>query len=172
MKNSLFSVIIIIFGIMVTSCSQPPRKTPPEGGVSCTTCSGTGKAPLRLGSLKFYYDCPECNGNGYIIRFGTVGVSPVVIDGVDEPDDGDYDEGGSSYDGGYDSPSPQPVQVWVDCYDCHGSRECSSCNGDGWDISTYSDGSYNTTYKCPVCYGTGNCQHCMGTGGHYETQLR
>lgn len=163
--------MVILLSLVITSCTQPDRKTPPEGYSSCILCSGTGKKAFKFGVLKIYTDCPDCNGRGFVARLKTPSIAPLNVDDNDD----DEDDSGRSHDrpstGGGGYVQPQQRQVWVDCYDCHGTRECSYCNGDGWDISTYSDGSYNTTYKCPVCYGTGNCQHCGGTGGHYEMQF-
>lgn len=60
--------------------------------------------------------------------------------------------------------------VWVNCFDCHGTGQCSYCKGTGWCISTNSRGEYNSTYKCTICHGSGRCTYCYGTGGHYEKQ--
>lgn len=68
-------------------------------------------------------------------------------------------------------PTPRPVQVWIPCFDCQGSRECTSCGGKGWYVVRNSRGEILTTQDCPVCRGTRKCQMCMGTGGHYETRF-
>ncbi len=60
--------------------------------------------------------------------------------------------------------------VWVNCFDCHGTGQCSYCKGTGWCISTNGHGEYNSTYKCTICHGSGRCTYCYGTGGHYEKQ--
>lgn len=60
--------------------------------------------------------------------------------------------------------------VWVNCFDCHGTGQCSYCKGTGWCISTNSRGEYNSTYKCTICHGSGRCTYCHGSGGHYEKQ--
>ena len=60
--------------------------------------------------------------------------------------------------------------VWVNCFDCHGTGQCSYCKGTGWCISTNGRGEYNSTYKCTICHGSGRCTYCYGTGGHYEKQ--
>ncbi len=60
--------------------------------------------------------------------------------------------------------------VWVNCFDCHGTGQCSYCKGTGWCISTNGHGEYNSTYKCTICHGSGRCTYCYGSGGHYEKQ--
>ena len=60
--------------------------------------------------------------------------------------------------------------VWVNCFDCHGTGQCSYCKGTGWCISTNGRGEYNSTYKCTICHGSGRCTYCNGSGGHYEKQ--
>lgn len=60
--------------------------------------------------------------------------------------------------------------VWVNCFDCHGTGQCSYCKGTGWCISTNGHGEYNSTYKCTICHGSGRCTYCNGSGGHYEKQ--
>ena len=60
--------------------------------------------------------------------------------------------------------------VWVNCFDCHGTGQCSYCKGTGWCISTNGRGEYNSTYKCTICHGSGRCTYCHGSGGHYEKQ--
>lgn len=60
--------------------------------------------------------------------------------------------------------------VWVNCFDCHGTGQCTYCKGTGWCISTNSRGEYNSTYKCTICHGSGRCTYCHGSGGHYEKQ--
>ncbi len=60
--------------------------------------------------------------------------------------------------------------VWVNCFDCHGTGQCSYCKGTGWCISTNGRGEYNSTYKCNICHGSGRCTYCHGSGGHYEKQ--
>ena len=60
--------------------------------------------------------------------------------------------------------------VWVNCFDCHGTGQCSYCKGTGWCISTNGRGEYNSTYKCTICHGSGRCTYCYGSGGHYEKQ--
>ena len=60
--------------------------------------------------------------------------------------------------------------VWVNCFDCHGTGKCSYCNGTGWCISTNGHGEYNSSYKCTICHGSGRCTYCYGSGGHYEKQ--
>ena len=171
MNKGIIYALILLLGLAVSSCSQPSKKTPPVGYYSCCVCSGTGKKAFRIGFLTFYTNCSNCNGKGYTLGIRIPGVSPIVIDNDDDDEPEDNPTGGNQNSGGGYEPPLHPEQVWVECFDCHGSRECSYCNGDGWDISTRSDGSYNSTYKCSVCFGTGNCQHCGGTGGHYETQF-
>lgn len=68
-------------------------------------------------------------------------------------------------------PEYETRDVWVDCINCIGTGQCSTCHGEGWCISTWSDGSYNDTYQCVVCHGSGRCQMCYGTKGHYERQV-
>ena len=60
--------------------------------------------------------------------------------------------------------------VWVNCFDCHGTGQCSYCKGTGWCISTNGRGEYNSTFKCTICHGSGRCTYCYGSGGHYEKQ--
>lgn len=60
--------------------------------------------------------------------------------------------------------------VWVNCFDCHGTGQCTYCKGTGWCISTNGRGEYNSTYKCTICHGSGRCTYCYGSGGHYEKQ--
>ena len=60
--------------------------------------------------------------------------------------------------------------VWVNCFDCHGTGQCSYCKGTGWCISTNGRGEYNSAYKCTICHGSGRCTYCHGSGGHYEKQ--
>lgn len=60
--------------------------------------------------------------------------------------------------------------VWVNCFDCHGTGQCSYCKGTGWCISTNGRGEYNSAYKCTICHGSGRCTYCNGSGGHYEKQ--
>lgn len=60
--------------------------------------------------------------------------------------------------------------VWVNCFDCHGTGQCTYCKGTGWCISTNSRGEYNSTYKCTICHGSGRCTYCHGSGGRYEKQ--
>lgn len=60
--------------------------------------------------------------------------------------------------------------VWVNCFDCHGTGQCTYCKGTGWCISTNGRGEYNSTYKCTICHGSGRCTYCHGSGGHYEKQ--
>lgn len=59
--------------------------------------------------------------------------------------------------------------VWVNCFDCHGTGQCSYCKGTGWCNYTR-NGEYNGSYKCTICHGSGRCTYCYGTGGHYEKQ--
>ncbi len=60
--------------------------------------------------------------------------------------------------------------VWVNCFDCHGTGQCTYCKGTGWCISTNGRGEYNSTYECTICHGSGRCTYCYGSGGHYEKQ--
>lgn len=60
--------------------------------------------------------------------------------------------------------------VWVNCFDCHGTGQCTYCKGTGWCISTNGRGEYNSTYKCTICHSSGRCTYCYGSGGHYEKQ--
>ena len=60
--------------------------------------------------------------------------------------------------------------VWVNCFDCHGTGQCTYCKGTGWCISTNGRGEYNSTYQCTICHGSGRCTYCNGSGGHYEKQ--
>lgn len=51
-----------------------------------------------------------------------------------------------------------------DCYSCHGSGVCPTCNGKGWYRSSFGDNC-----KCPNCeYGKpGVCNTCHGRGKVY-----
>ena len=60
--------------------------------------------------------------------------------------------------------------VWVNCFDCHGTGQCSYCKGTGWYIYTNRHGEYIGSYKCTICLGSGRCTYCNGSGGHYEKQ--
>lgn len=61
---------------------------------------------------------------------------------------------------------PQPMQVWVPCYMCHGSGQCQTCMGQGW------LGTATNPRKCWNCGGTGKCTTCGGHAGHNEIQYR
>lgn len=165
MKRKFYGVMI--FSFLCIACSRPPEKTPPEGYRKCIFCLGTGKEKKELGFLDFYIDCTHCGSIGYVKSI-SLPTPSTIITSKDDDNDGYNKHSGGEY------VNPEPIydtrQVWVDCFDCHGTGRCSYCNGDGWDISTYSDGSYNTTYKCPVCHGGGTCQMCYGNRGHYEMQ--
>lgn len=71
-------------------------------------------------------------------------------------------------------PEPEYIteNVWVPCFECHGSGRCPYCDGDGWDFVTNGRHEINSAQKCPVCYGNGTCQSCHGNRGHYEMQTR
>ena len=61
--------------------------------------------------------------------------------------------------------------VWVQCTQCLGSGKCFACHGEGWCVSTRTDGSFISRYKCNICFGVGKCTTCYGSGGHYEKQM-
>ena len=62
------------------------------------------------------------------------------------------------------SPEYGTREVWVNCFECHGSGKCKYCNGTG---RNWYGNEYTT---CVVCHGSTNCQLCYGTGGHNELQ--
>lgn len=56
-----------------------------------------------------------------------------------------------------------------DCYRCHGSGKCETCNGKGYD---YNEFGLSSTYECPNCLivngkASGKCRTCQGTGHVY-----
>lgn len=64
-----------------------------------------------------------------------------------------------------EDPSPREVweDEWVECITCHGSGDCSICDGEGvWRIG-------ESVYKCGGCYA-GKCSACGGKGGSYVPQ--
>lgn len=61
---------------------------------------------------------------------------------------------------------PQPVQVWEDCWVCHGDGRCSICHGERYN---YSGREY---YTCGGCNGSGRCSTCNGRRGQYRTEYR
>lgn len=169
-KTIYFTIVSTL--LLCSSCIRPSEKTPPKGYQRCPLCSGTGKKENKFLFFNFYSDCNFCGSLGYIKNNP---FSPSITPDDDINNNGYNDAAPvdmQDEEPGYVPSDPiyETRQVWVDCYQCHGSGRCSACNGDGWDISTYSDGSFNTTYKCPVCYGNGTCQVCAGNRGHYEMQ--
>jgi hypothetical protein len=58
--------------------------------------------------------------------------------------------------GGTTTPSHQDTR----CKYCHGTGNCSSCNGKGYKFNSYS--GHDDT--CPSCNGSGRCFNCRGTG--------
>ncbi|MBR0196157.1 MAG: hypothetical protein IJQ32_07970 [Paludibacteraceae bacterium] len=60
---------------------------------------------------------------------------------------------------------PSPSQTSDrQCTECHGTGNCSKCNGKGWYNNPYATGG-DGIVKCTVCPGhTGKCWKCNGTG--------
>lgn len=161
MKKSFYLLLILLF--VCIACSRPNAKVPPAGYKQCIYCYGTGKVQQKIRAIKYYVDCRNCGGVGYVKDFTATQYGPTTTTNENKHSTNDKSSGG-----GYVEPEYETRQEWVDCYLCHGTGRCASCNGDGWAISTRSDGSYNSTYKCPVCHESGTCQACYGNRGHYE----
>lgn len=69
-------------------------------------------------------------------------------------------------------PAPRqlvPVQEWVECGICRGSRNCQACGGAGW---VYSASSPTGRTDCYNCNGRKDCTACGGRGGQYRTVYR
>lgn len=67
--------------------------------------------------------------------------------------------GGSSYPD--DEPYKDDFSSSVVCYWCHGSGECSECNGTGRNDAT---SAVLSAMGCTLCDRTGRCHKCGGTG--------
>ena len=92
--------------------------------------------------------------------------------------DDEVDNRSTSESGNIDDPQkiivehqrqPVPVQEWVPCMTCQGTRNCTTCGGSGW---LYSSSSYNNKQDCYNCNGRKDCPACSGQGGHYQTVYR
>lgn len=141
---------------------------------TCYPCSGRGS-----------WDCPNCQGKGYI------GDYPGGGGGGGNNNGGGYDDGDSGDSGGGDSGSGDTRKKcpWCmgtgDCREqspqtgvsigkpCWGDGDCRYCLGTGWnswyDIGcTYcarpGDANTRGNGKCGFCGGNGRCKHCGGSG--------
>ena len=62
-----------------------------------------------------------------------------------------------------------PVQEWITCSVCKGTRNCNECGGSGW---LYSSSSATNRQDCYHCNGRKDCPACGGKGGYYQTVYR
>lgn len=88
------------------------------------------------------------------------GNAPCYVPDCNQSSESDYDDSPQRSSG----PRYESRYGDKDCYSCHGSGVCPTCNGKGWYRSSFGDNC-----KCPNCeYGKpGVCNTCHGRGKVY-----
>lgn len=83
-----------------------------------------------------------------------------VVYNMNEPTQGGYDNSNSGYGTTKQKPRYEWHEVTEDCYMCHGSGKCSSCNGTHSIWYQFGGGKI----ECPNCRPDGRCTTCGGRG--------